>query len=139
MLEPGLYIAFATGSADRPRPKDEGAVVLEAGGNPNERTSCAVRPCDYGQATVPGTASAGLNLFAGYAFTESLRAGVRVIAGAMFSGGSVWAFGPSLGLRATNALTFGAFGAFWQRDDQRLRLGGSADRLPSAALHARPR
>ncbi|MBX3204735.1 MAG: hypothetical protein KF764_06685 [Labilithrix sp.] len=111
ILEPGIYVAYASGSADRPSPRNESTVVLDST-TTSERTSCAALSCDYGAASVPGTGSAGLNLFAGYAFTEAFRGGIRVLAGPMFAGGSVWAFGPSIAFRATSTLTLGVFGAF---------------------------
>lgn len=89
-----------------------GAATLLDSDTTRERTTCAARSCRYGAASLPGTACAGLNLFVGYRLTETLRGGIRILAGPMFAGGSVWAFGPSIGLRATSALTFGVFGAF---------------------------
>ena len=111
VLEPGVYVAFAGGSANRPRPKNEASVALESSAT-GERTSCAEQRCDYGAAAVPGMGSAGLNLFGGYRFGDTFRVGIRMIAGPMLAGGSLWAVGPSVALRATSALTFGVFVAF---------------------------
>jgi len=111
LLEVGLFGAFVGGSADHPSPKSAESIPLEST-TTSERVTCAEVTCRAGRAAVPGTGSAGLTLHAGYAFTDSLHAGVRVLAGPVFSGGSMWAFGPSIGLRPSPALTLGLWGAF---------------------------
>jgi hypothetical protein len=112
VFEPGVYVAYVRGGGgDQAAPSSEAAesIMLERIGS-SERTNCLEQPgCSYGARPITDTTSTGLNLFGGYALSERVEIGLRLIVGPMLSGGVLVAFGPQISFRPTRALKIGAF------------------------------
>ncbi|MDF2692909.1 MAG: hypothetical protein K0S65_1292, partial [Labilithrix sp.] len=112
VFEPGVYLAYVRGGGgDQPAPSSEAAesIMLERMGS-GERTNCLEQPgCSYGARPITDTTSTGLNLFGGYALSERVEIGLRLIVGPMLSGGVLVVFGPQISFRPTRALKIGAF------------------------------
>jgi hypothetical protein len=114
IFEPGIYVAAVRGlGGDQPFPAPELAerLVIERIGS-GERTNCLMQTgCAYGPPRASWAAATGLNLFGGWAFSDHVQIGFRLLVGAMFSGGVIVALGPQASFRPTRALTLGVFGA----------------------------
>ena len=112
VLEPAVFVGYLGGAADHPRLTSEGVVTLTSTSPGQPAESCGSRSCGIGPTRGAGGAAVGVQVFGGYAFSESLHGGLRILAAPSTGGGSVWAFGPSLRLRATDTVTLGLFGLF---------------------------
>jgi hypothetical protein len=106
LLEAGLFGSSVLSSPERAElVDDEGSIRLVA---PNGNVStCASRPCSYRLSQSWGFVS-GLNLFTGYAVSDSVHIGGRLIAGARVGGGSLIVTGPSMSFHAVGPLWLGA-------------------------------
>jgi hypothetical protein len=111
VLEPGVFVGYLGGSLDHPRLSSPENVPLSPVGG-GDRESCGGRSCSVSGFSGGGTAAFGLQLFAGYAFSDAFQLALRIIAAPATAGGGAWGFGPAVRLRATDAVSVGLFGLF---------------------------
>lgn len=115
ILEPGLFVGYVGGSVSRPRltNSSESDVRLVAS-DTRAISSCANQTCRVGEIVEGGGLTGGLNLFGGYALSDSIDVGAKLLVGPSIgpAGASVAAFGPALTVHPTEALTLGVWGLF---------------------------
>jgi hypothetical protein len=110
ILEPGLFVALVVGTMEETEEVYPGTVQIHAadGSGPFE---CTTSSCEFHTLEEGGGLTGGLNVFGGYAISEKVDVGGRVIFGPRIGpmGAAVTAVGPSLVLRPTEALSVGAW------------------------------
>lgn len=109
VFEPGVFLGYVRGSLDSFRggvAVDNDVRLADRNGN-IERCGSAGR-CFLSGSTESST-GAGFNGFAGYAFTERVSLGARVLAGGHVSG-NLWAAGPAARIRVASRLELGLWG-----------------------------
>ena len=113
VLELGLFVGYIGGSAARQaRITDPGSVALVPTTSANQPTTCANQSCQAGEIENGGGLGGGVNLFVGYAISDQVNLGLRVLGAPMIASAGAWAFGPSVSFHATDTLTIGGFGLF---------------------------
>lgn len=100
VLEPGLFLGFVAGSSPR---------SIATSGSSDK---CTTGTC--GALLEAGGVAVGVNLFAGYALSDTVHLGARFIGAPPLgsNGASIEAIGPSIALHATEAFTVGAWAFF---------------------------
>jgi len=116
VLEPGLFFGVMGGSAGFPTASEAtlGSHGLTPRTSTGQSTDCARRTCAVGELRGTTGGVAGLDLFAGYAVSDQVTLGARFMAAPSLgaSGNSLYGFGPSIALHATEAFTIGAWAFF---------------------------
>jgi hypothetical protein len=129
ILEPGIFVGYFAGSQRFPISNEGNRIGLVSDDPRLVRTTCAERNCSYGELDNTGNGTAGLTVFVGYALSEYVDLGLRIVAAPSVGSGwsGMWAFGPSVSLHATDSLSIGLWGLF---GDASLR-GVAAAKQPS--------
>jgi hypothetical protein len=111
VFAPGIFVGYL--GVHNPRTSSNDLIELRDHTAPGESTTTCSSDCDY-ELNSKGAPSAGLSLFAGYAFSEDVTAGLRLLAGPRLAGGGGYfaTFGPSVSFRANEKLSVGAFAFF---------------------------
>ena len=116
ILEPGLFVGYVGGTVSKPRltTYKERGVRLVASDTRAIATCASGAACRVGEIVEGGGLTGGLNLFGGYALSDSIDVGARLLLGPSIgpAGASVAAFGPALAVHPTEALTLGVWGLF---------------------------
>lgn len=112
IFEPGLFVGYMTGNVEAvagPSPVYPASISVET--STGQLTTCAQITCTLGRVRDADGVMGGVNVFAGYALTESLDVGLRVLAGPELgaAGASVLALGPSLAVHPLEGVTLGVW------------------------------
>jgi len=116
ILEPGIFAGYLGGSASHPRMLSGEGVQVDlipvTSGQPRE--SCGTRSCTAGELTDGGGGAGGISIFGGYALSDHVELGGRILAAPSLgkNGPSVFSFGPAIRLRATDSVSFGFWAMF---------------------------
>jgi hypothetical protein len=107
VFEAGIFAAFLTGNMDPAGLDADPSTVAVRGGAGAGTTSCDTVRCSY---TLGGRNSlaGGVSLFAGFAATDWLHVGGRIVAAPRLRGGAVFATGPSASMHMWGPLWVGA-------------------------------
>lgn len=117
VIEPGVFMGGMSGTIDHPRITtangNEGPRLVRDPASPGDSsvTSCASASCTEAGMT-NGSYVVGLSFFAGYAVSDAIVLGLRVFGAPAVAKGGFFGFGPSVVLRASAALSIGAFFTF---------------------------
>ncbi|MFT3774432.1 MAG: hypothetical protein QM820_54425 [Minicystis sp.] len=109
VFEAGIFAAYMNGSMDDARVDGDPASIGVFKSTPEgtETTSCADVGCSYSLGRRSSLAG-GVSLFAGYAATDWLHVGGRMLAGPRLRGGMIFASGPSVSMHMWGPLWVGA-------------------------------
>jgi hypothetical protein len=102
----GGYIASKTRSA-KPDVGEDGILLASLSPERPEPSSCDYLGCTYG-APRGGAFVGGVSLFAGFAATENIHVGGRILAGPRLQGGALFATGPSVSIHVGGRFWAGA-------------------------------
>lgn len=111
IFEPGVFVGYLGGTASSPRLDNPQGVSLTPIISGQQTESCASRTCKVGEASA-GDVAVGINVFGGYAFSDQLDLGVRILAAPATGSVGAFGFGPSLVLHPTESLSLGLWGLF---------------------------
>ncbi|MBS2020132.1 MAG: tetratricopeptide repeat protein [Deltaproteobacteria bacterium] len=117
VIEPGLFMGWMSGTMDNPRittsSGNVGPTLVRDPTTPNDTstTSCASANCKEAALT-NGSFVVGLSFFAGYAVSDAIVLGLRAFGAPSVAKGGFFGLGPSVVLRASDALSIGAFFTF---------------------------
>lgn len=112
----GTMFGFGWGRIDHPDPTGGGSgssyEQIPSQGRTYPAESCAPHStrCEYPSTSAFGS-GLGVHLYAGYAFSDTVDAGLRLL-GLLSSDFSAFAFGPSVTIRSSDRFAFGAFAVF---------------------------
>ncbi len=130
VVEAGLVVGYMSVNPELAHVSAGGAYAIELRSTQADArpSSCASQPCSYSLPQVNG-AIVGVNLFAGYAISDAMHLGARLLAGARVDrgGGSVVIVGPALQLHMVGPV-WGGFSA----------LVGTASASSNGEVHAPP-
>jgi hypothetical protein len=107
IFEVGFVLGASAGAPDASRAQLQSDVRLSGTSPLSPPTSCASRTCNVSIGGTGGGFVGGGGVYLGYAVSESIDAGVRLLLGT--SGGLLGTIGPSVSFRATKSLHVG----FW--------------------------
>jgi len=112
-LEPGLFLGYVRGSSHQGYIQNPEDVTFQESARPGSTESCGTVRC-ASQDVDSGGAGAGVNVAAGYALTDSFSISLRLVASPALSrtANSIYAFGPGVAFRATEALSLGVWGLY---------------------------
>lgn len=111
IFEPGVFVAYLKGSATHPRLTNQDEITVTSTQNPALQPESCGR-CTVGETDGRGSAAVGVQVFGGYALSDQLDAGIRIVAAPSIKDAGVWGFGPELVLHPTQSISLGVWGLF---------------------------
>jgi hypothetical protein len=110
VLELGAFSGFLGGGGARGQLVDRESVLLSKPGESG--ATCASRTCSVG--TIPNDVSAtlGLTVLGGYALSDSITLGARVLAAPAIGSRSAWGLGPEVVLHPHDGFSIGLWALF---------------------------
>jgi hypothetical protein len=151
VFEAGFFVGFLGLNTERAYASNPESIGLYSSMSTSQRSNCNAVGCTYSLADGSG-AVIGVNFFGGYAVSDQLQFGGRLLVGPRIQtgGGSLVAIGPSASLRASPAIWVGAslflgtasaggYGtvkppAPWQVDGGRYDVSASTDLAAGASV-----
>lgn len=112
VLEMGAFTGYIGGSGARGRLVEPGSVVLSSTQSAGSPATCATLTCSEAPIGSGGSGALGLTVLGGYAPSESLTLGVRILAAPAVGSRGAWAFGPTVVLHPSEGWSVGLWGLF---------------------------
>ncbi len=107
VLEIGLFGGYLLANGERTSPTNSPSSVIVTEAGTNADRSCEEVGCDYARGPLGGFV-AGVNLFGGYAISNTLQVGGKLIVGPRIGGGILFATGPMAYFRVAGPVWLGA-------------------------------
>jgi len=112
VLEMGAFTGYIGGGGARGRLVDPGSVTFASRESGRTPTTCATQTCSVEPIGSGGSGALGLTVLGGYAPSESLTLGVRILAAPSVGSRGAWALGPTVVLHPSEGFSVGLWGLF---------------------------
>jgi hypothetical protein len=112
VLEIGAFTGYIGGSGARASLVAPGSVAFSSNASGGSPATCASQTCSVEPIRSGGSFALGLTGLGGYALSESLTLGVRILAAPPVESHGAWALGPTVVLHPSDGFSVGLWGLF---------------------------
>ncbi len=118
VLEIGAFTGYIGGGGARGRLTEPGSIVLRPLQSGRQPETCASQTCNAEPIGRGGSVALGLTVLGGYAPSENLTLGVRVLAAPAVGSRGAWGIGPTVVLHPSESFSVGLWGLFGDGSQQ---------------------